>query len=280
LERFDTPPSPPAEVPTGCLFCGGSLSGEQRTREHIFPRWLLRRYEWGKDGIAPMHASPDFELISGRIHRLSDLVEGRICRDCNGGWMSRLEVEVQPILTPLIDATRPLESNDGAARLVLARWAAKSAYVLNWSANYPRKVPLAHLRALVETPELHPRVVVMAAAHAGPSSLFWVQGPTWQIDAPGVLFEDVQTLAARSYKITMQIGSVILLVAFWPGEYWRYSLANDVHRNVWPPFGLWNIRYPGGWPEFEDPIGPSHWFHFMLGVASPDAVKGLNLLVR
>jgi hypothetical protein len=48
--------------------------------------------------------------------------------------MSDLEGEAQPILGPLIAGRMELESLGRPARLALARWTAKTAYVLNWPA--------------------------------------------------------------------------------------------------------------------------------------------------
>jgi hypothetical protein len=267
METFPTPESPEAASPTGCLFCGDTDA--RRTREHVFPRWLLRDFDLAEDGVAPLHMSSDFKLLSRRLHRLADLVEGRVCETCNNGWMSDLEVEVQPILGPLIAGTAELDQLTRSERLTLARWTVKTAYMLNWSANYPRKVPTTHLRALMRAADLPEQVVVMACPYDGDSRFAWLQGPTWMLDLVSVCREEAGQISARSYKISINLGRVMLMTACWPDPDWAYRLLSDVHRNVWPPRALWMIGDPGGMPESDDPLFPLHWFHAMLGVSDP-----------
>jgi hypothetical protein len=267
METFPTPDHPDAETPSGCLFCG-DVEG-RRTREHVFPQWLLRDFALAEEAIAPLHMTSDFKLISRRLHRLVDLVEGRICERCNNGWMSDLEVAVRPILGPLLAGTSELETLTKTARLTLARWTAKTAYMLNWSANYPRKVPTAHLRTLMTAPDLPQQVVVMACPYDGDARFAWLQGPTWELDLVSVERDVAAQIAARSYKITVHLGRLMLMTAWWPDPDWAYRLLNGVHRNVWPPRALWMITYPGGIPPYDDPMFPLHWFHAMLGVSDP-----------
>jgi hypothetical protein len=64
-----------------CFLCGAQLSTSNRSREHIFPRWLLQRFKlWNEE----------LTLVNGTGIRY-----GRFsvpcCRDCNNGPLSRLE---------------------------------------------------------------------------------------------------------------------------------------------------------------------------------------------
>ncbi|HEY4277717.1 MAG TPA: hypothetical protein VGM91_05830 [Conexibacter sp.] len=100
--------------------------------EHIIPVWMVRYQQ-----------SPDGE--PGRLERWS-VQRGRrdersayptrggsqkvrsVCSDCNNGWMSDLETQVQPLLEPLLrkNAIRLSE----AEQTVVATWAVKTALVL------------------------------------------------------------------------------------------------------------------------------------------------------
>jgi hypothetical protein len=53
-----------------------------------------------------------------------------VCRDCNNGWMSRLEQDATPILTALIGAVNAGSdvTLDPSQAKVLARWATKTAW--------------------------------------------------------------------------------------------------------------------------------------------------------
>lgn len=53
-----------------------------------------------------------------------------VCRECNNGWMSRLEDQVVPILWGLAQGSTPVLS--AAALRLLCQWAAKTAVVIEW----------------------------------------------------------------------------------------------------------------------------------------------------
>jgi hypothetical protein len=58
-------------------------------------------------------------------------------------------------------------------RLLLARWTAKTAYVLNYASNYRDVVPPSHFQALFATEDgLPERVYVFAQQHHGSRKFF------------------------------------------------------------------------------------------------------------
>src|SRR5271166_1829364 len=124
-----------------CLFCGASLTGT-RSQEHVFPRWLLDEMGLRNKHVSAVHVfqpeDPDApgELVSERALTLENMREGRICSGCNNGWMSQLEDRCRPILLALIQGRRRPEDLSEADCLPIAKWAAKTAYVLNSSANF------------------------------------------------------------------------------------------------------------------------------------------------
>jgi len=71
-------------APTECLFCGVELSASNRTKEHVFPRWLQQRY-----GIAKC----ELELLNGTAARYEQLLVPA-CRECNNIHAGQLEARV------------------------------------------------------------------------------------------------------------------------------------------------------------------------------------------
>src|SRR5258708_6458444 len=92
-------------VKSPCIFCGSELSGK-RAKEHVFPQWIQKEFDWDDLYLTPTHFSGTGEVISSRAHDLGSFVEGHVCASCNNGWMSRLECAVRPILVDLITAKR------------------------------------------------------------------------------------------------------------------------------------------------------------------------------
>jgi hypothetical protein len=111
-----------------CWFCPATHG--RRSREHVFPQWLLRHYGAEQERVAPHRWTSDGVLGSQRAEMpLSSVVAGEVCEACNSRWMSQLETDVAPVLTAAPRRGRiPIED-----ALVLARWFTKVAVALNVS---------------------------------------------------------------------------------------------------------------------------------------------------
>jgi hypothetical protein len=87
------------EMSRACLFCGVQGTGTL-THEHVVQRWLIAHLALPPDDLMA-HAVADSrtgELTHQlRVHSTHNFVEGRVCEDCNCGWMSTLESEAKPI---------------------------------------------------------------------------------------------------------------------------------------------------------------------------------------
>ena len=130
-----------------CIFCGNFA----RTREDAWPLWLMRKFpkkstgmmegQIGGKAFAPWH------LIS------PELKVKFICKDCNNGWMSRLENQVKPILEPLLKEDNILISSQQQS--ILSAWAVKTTMVLEaiYNSKFWFYLPVER-RSLMET--LHP----------------------------------------------------------------------------------------------------------------------------
>ncbi len=163
-----------------CLFCGQDLSSG-RSQEHVFPQWLLDELSIRAEQVSAVHVfrpedpASEPEVLSERSLTLEKLREGRICARCNNGWMSGLEQSCKRILLDMIHGRRQPEQLSETECLLVARWAAKTGYVLNSSANYTIKVPPHQLKELRENTHNLPWGVVVIAA-TGPFVNFdWFQ---------------------------------------------------------------------------------------------------------
>ena len=106
-----------------CLFCGSSGPMSQ---EHVFPKWQAELFPdlTEVDYVRAFRPSVGQETRHTFPGKPFQVTVGDFCRECNNGWMSRLEDEAKPILTPMIlDEARPLSLLDQDA---IARWATKT----------------------------------------------------------------------------------------------------------------------------------------------------------
>ena len=178
-----------------CIFCDQKPG--KWTNEHINPQWLLEHLQLPKsDQLFQGVASTTTGQLTQkpRIHSTHSFVQGSVCDDCNGGWMSRLETAAKPILIDLMDGVRPLSSLTKAEARILSKWAAKTAYLHAWASPMRRPVQLEHLHSLCgDTGHLADSVCVFAkqAAFVQPTSYvqtwFWPQVGNQRFD---VNFED------------------------------------------------------------------------------------------
>jgi hypothetical protein len=161
-------PAPPRPSPrsTGplpsCIFCDRP-SG---TIEYAWPEWLCRALTdqmamAGRDGIS------DPEILA-RVRREVDQTVRSVCDTCSQGWMQRLEDNVSPFLESMIAGeVTPLPP---VRRRVLARWAAKTAVVMECAYDAPIRTPrfaCEYLRRI----GVHPGTQVLVGRYDGDRQL-------------------------------------------------------------------------------------------------------------
>ena len=102
------------------------------TLEHALLQWLAKEIELS--GVSLRHFRRDDskqEDILLRSHPLKTFGSKTICCICNNGWMSRLEVKARrPLILGLMNQKTNLLSLSDDSRLVLSRWAVKTAFMI------------------------------------------------------------------------------------------------------------------------------------------------------
>jgi hypothetical protein len=149
-----------------CRFCGAVAD----SREHVLPDWLK--------GVLPEQGKTwtvGQEQIKGDQRKTREFTTSPlsqrvrwVCEDCNTIWMSRLEGEAKPILSPMIRGMgREFHAN--GQRLV-AMWAFKTAAMFDLMSLGGGEFPAEHLHWLYEHREdpeepLPPHMHVWLAGH-------------------------------------------------------------------------------------------------------------------
>lgn len=142
-----------------CFFC---TRDAKLTREHVIPRWLRRPLADTPRWESNMWYQSEFSLESSSPirRRLTDQILRRVCGPCNSGWMSDLEVEVRPLLEPLIAGEVLAVSAED--KELLRRWALKTAAVLGPLQQAPDAVGPELRLLLAEGAPLDNRVALHA----------------------------------------------------------------------------------------------------------------------
>ncbi|HEX6665505.1 MAG TPA: hypothetical protein VF081_02800 [Solirubrobacterales bacterium] len=238
---FVTPTTEQITDPTRCIFCAKTLTG-RRSREHIFPRWLLGHYEAAS---APFHVTwmsdPDDEVREQREFSMGNLVAGRVCTCCNNGWMSQLEQAVSAVLLPLASTERRLRFLTAEERRLIVRWAVKTAFAARSADPGPSLVDPQQASALVDggLPPVH----VVGRQSPVDMGLSWFSTQRWLVSYPESAFDDATELVGTSHKTVLTVGRLLLAVCFWPDPNWSVVVSRQSHTPLWPLAENW-LTYP------------------------------------
>lgn len=164
-----------AKPPRPCIFCARAAN----SKEHIWPLWLHELLGPQAPGVRhnrEMHTySPkEGSRVTGPVGRQGDIRTIRIravCRTCNNGWMSGLEEEVRPILTPLIKGESCTLT--GAQLKTLAQWLTLKALVVEHANAETSMTPREDRTAFFEHGVIPPYFNLYAAHNVGQSRLFF-----------------------------------------------------------------------------------------------------------
>ncbi len=108
----------PAE-PTACPFCDETSS---LTSEDVWPKWFSRFLR--QQGLT---------VTGDGTNRGALAVQVPVCAECNNRWMSVLENDTSTVLLDMMGRSRRLGKRQltAADQVLLARWAVKTAYLLD-----------------------------------------------------------------------------------------------------------------------------------------------------
>ena len=195
-----------------CWFCDRTAG--TRSKEHIFPQWLLRHHDAMDERVHPIRVSLPLGgvVASERGERpLRAHFNGEVCSGCNNGWMSALEVAATPILT-----RDPRHGSiSGGDALTLARWFAKTAVNLNVSQPF---------RLLVDPEARHGLATDIPSGFAvhlfrseRQNGVFdWVQKSPDLALFPQDQFDDLKRLMELTLVTHIRIADLVGVVAYAP----------------------------------------------------------------
>lgn len=123
-----------------CLFCTEPLTRARTTREHVIPQWLLRELRISDQMVSPAGWQRG-KAATRRRHPWSRLVISDVCGNCNSGWLSRLEDEVKPLVTAFAHGDGGMRALAERESLTLARWATKTAFLIQRTAGISVVIP-------------------------------------------------------------------------------------------------------------------------------------------
>lgn len=138
-----------------CIFCGGT----GLSKEHFWPDWISKYIS--KSGTdkhtAEVHSGdakskPELEK---KTERQGDLVTKKfrvVCKECNNGWMSRLENSVKPFILSAIQNKNITLNSEQVA--MLAQWVVMKVLVAEHNHNGTQVTPAEDRKRFYETSKI------------------------------------------------------------------------------------------------------------------------------
>lgn len=220
-----------------CMFCGRSGV----SKEHALPLWLGRVLPGGvPPKVVSLHvdvpprAVNDFRSVP-ECSGFSQQVKA-VCRDCNNGWMSRLEVATKPLLLALFQrGARQLTAQD---QETLATWSIKTALMIQALRPHTRVVFPDQCKDLYEYRKPPLGSTVWLAHYDGPWALAaWPV--TMRVSQTKIPFRPT-IVQANACMTTLLFGNVLLRV---------WLLRDHVHSDE---TGKWSGPcWPTIWPTTD-----------------------------
>ncbi len=140
----------------GCLFCQREFDlaqNRERTREHVFADWMTPylRSSLGPGTQARWEASRDGESQHSYSALPAQQVVQGVCRDCNNGWLSDIQVAAKPHLLPALQSTRSRRFGESAQE-AMSVWAYRAMLVAGVKGEI--QIPISYLHGFYKSREL------------------------------------------------------------------------------------------------------------------------------
>lgn len=179
-----------------CLFCSSGAN----SLEDAWPRWITNQFKVPQ-AVEFQAERRGVQLKPWRVHQ-PELAVRCVCRPCNNGWMSQLEVQAQRFLQPMLIGDRC--GLDIVGQTTIALWSVKTAMVLE-ALDHPRQRAYTQLeREQLRTLSAIPwRTSVWLAASVDPS--YFMSTKNRHLDA-----ENANEISGVS--ITMAFAHIVLQV--------------------------------------------------------------------
>lgn len=198
----------------------------------MWPDWLLKHLNFHSMDLSGTHYALSGKTVSGRQQNVQSALFGKVCRECNGGWMSQLESKVIPIIKALLETPRSKSSLSQEEASVLAVWAFKTAIIRNAATNYRQIVPSAHFRHLYEHRSIPEGIYVDLAFVNSHHGLSGLQSQTLAGFVRGVDQVNAAEVQDGIYNITLAIGSLLLRVICFQNHAYTVSIPDGLELKI------------------------------------------------
>ena len=159
-----------------CIFCGGN---GKKSKEHIWSEWMHPYISLQGDGyhVSELHTARWKEHLSSKQSKRQGPLTTKklrvVCRSCNSGWMSKLEMEVRPILEPILQGKYiDISSKE---QLILSRWVALKVIVGEHSEGDTHVTPFRDRESLMKDGKVPDYFYICICSHEEKHNTAWLR---------------------------------------------------------------------------------------------------------
>lgn len=223
-----------------CVFCDGEIP-DDAPPEHVLPQWLRKFRPKGKVFLHIFNPEEHGKALQPPPRpnfsaKKFELTADTICPTCNHGWMSDLETNCSPLLTPMIEG-KP-QGLDIPRQTLLSQWAVKTA--LTWDQSQPperRMIPVRFCRWLYKHRLPPPGATVRLGQYRGsdPEEFVEMVYNAMYLEVPA---DSVPLPEPEAHRATIRIGQLVMeLIITKDGRTVVRAVRgniNDLLITIWP----------------------------------------------
>ena len=144
-------------MPNACIFCGSTTS--KITNEHVVSEWIGKLLPNDKGVATYAMLQPDGSVQSFQAPALQQTVRVP-CKQCNSGWMRKIEDNVISKLGPMIQSARVTRLIPSTQKAI-ATWAVKTALILQYLHPRDKVIPDSEYQRFYAVKQPPSRYVVL-----------------------------------------------------------------------------------------------------------------------
>jgi hypothetical protein len=224
-----------------CVFCETTGATVKISKEHTFSNWINRV-------LSPAVVGPGLSIERSILHgpqagtsniwpvtKVASHEVRAVCKPCNEGWMSHLEVQVRPLIEPMILGYGASLAPD--QQITVATWASLKAAVFEYAWGAEPVLTQAE-RAIIMTQNRPPASVQVRLAA--------VESRGYPLTARARGYVRAGT-ADIAYCLTLSIGCLVIQVFGGPGAgYHGFQVpggSGPTYVGIYPP-AMRAVRWP------------------------------------
>jgi hypothetical protein len=231
----------PAVSHTVCVFCGATGATVKISKEHTFSNWINEVLTPAVVGAglsferSVQHGPQAGTSNVWPVTKVASHEVRAVCKPCNEGWMQDLEIQVRPLIEPMILGYNTTLAPD--QQMTVATWAALKAVVFEYAWGTEPVLTQAD-RAIIMTQNRPPASVQVRLAA--------VESHGYPLTARALGYLRTGT-ADIAYCLTLSIGCLVIQIFGGPGaDHHGFQVPGNsgpTYYGIYPP-AMQTVQWP------------------------------------